>query len=170
MLLPALLSLTFASSSNVSASDDDPARDTAQQAAASTSTSTSASAPRRSPSLAAVATPGAWGEVIALLRQVHGVDAPRTPICLMSQQEGYWVEVFTKSGEWKPTNRPCPSAAAALTSAPPLAELKGVQEQQLVACDVVKPWVEGAQAPGDLHKALILPPLVVAVQPVAGGR
>ena len=166
MLLPAILSLTFASSSGVSASDDDSARDTAQQAQAS-APATTATKPR-----VALTTPpvGPWDEVLSVLRQVHGGELPRAPICIAAQEEGYWVEVFTKSGEWRAASRPCASAAAALTTAPPLAELKGLHSRQLLSCDVVKPWVESARAPKDTALFITTSTSLVSIQPVSGGR
>ena len=108
--------------------------------------------------------------MLSVLRQVHGGELPRTPICIAAQEEGYWVEVFTKSGEWRAASRPCASATAALTTAPPLAELKGLHSRQLLSCDVVKPWVESARAPKDTALFITTSTSLVSSQPVSGGR
>lgn len=162
MLLPSLLTLTFAYGSSVDSSDEEAPRDTAQQAQ---------NTPTKKPAIGAMSTTeGHWDEVISLLRQVQGVEPLRVPVCHAAQDNVHWVEIYTRSGEWRAATRPQATLAATVASAPPLAELKGLQPQHFVPCDVVKPWVESAYAPRESLLFMTQDALMVSIQPVAGGR
>jgi len=162
MLLPSLLTLTFAYGSSVDSSDEEAPRDTAQQ---------TRYAPTKKPVAVAMSTTeGHWDEVITLLRQVQGIEPMHVPLCHAVKDNTHWVEIFTQSGEWRAATRPQATLAATVASAPPIAELKGLQAQHLVPCDVVKPWVEDAYLPRESVLYMTKDALMVSIQPAVGGR
>ena len=148
MLLFSLLTFSFAYGNNVDSAGEEAPRDTAPQAPDRSEEDSASGTPLPPTKLPVVVSPpqarGQWDEVITLLQhQVQSGTRPLGPVCRAAQGDTHWVEMLTPTGEWRAVSKPRETITASVSQEPALASIKELNPQNIVACTVVKPWVEG---------------------------
>lgn len=176
MLLLSLLTFSFAYDNNVDSAGEEAPRDTAPQTSGRVTEDSAAETSPSPPKTPVVVSPprarGPWDEVITLLQQVQGGTQPLGPVCRATQGDIHWVEMFTSAGEWRAMSKPRETITASVSQEPVLASIKELNPQQIVACSIVKPWVEGMRKATATSRSLQLPPtstLLVSI-PVSIGQ